>query len=328
MFSCQLKHQQLNRRCVQSIKTGNAEGTRANRRTHARAYQRFCSDFNFDPYPANSWRLVQFAQYLFDEDKRPGTVANYVSSIRILHKLAEMPCPDSAQIHFTMMMNGFKRMETRPVKQADPVDHEILLRLFTKVNLAKELEAVAWTAVLTGFNLVLRVSNLGPVSRKKFDPLKHPVRGDFQIKDGYPALGIRWSKTNQYRNRINWAPIMAVKHREINPNWWIQRMIQLIPAQDSEPLFLVREGNNRFPLTSSQIRRLLKEWCIACTIEPRTPHALRRGGLNLGHKSQLSGEYLKVLGDWSSLAYHKYLDVDYRTRLESTKRMEKFVNKM
>ena len=178
--------------CIRSIKTANAAGTIANRRTHEKAYRRFCHEYQFDViYPASDWRIVQFAQFLFNENKHPDTIENYVSSIRVLHKLAGMPCPDASQIHYVMIKNSFKRKNTEPVRQAAPMDHDILLTIFPQVDLNSELEAVAWTAVLVGFSLVLRISNLGPVSRNKFDEKQNLICADFAIKEGFPSLGIR-----------------------------------------------------------------------------------------------------------------------------------------
>ena len=106
-------------------------------------------------------------------------------------------------------------------------------------------------------------------------------------------------------------------------------MIKLIPATSDEPFFLVQEGTHHYPITAGQIRRLLKKWCQKIVNDPDmmvnpqsyTPHCLRRGGLNWAHKAKLTGETLKVLGDWSSEVYHKYLDVDFDVRLESSKQM-------
>ena len=324
----QSKRSQLDRKCYTSIKQGNADGTRANRRTADRAYKRFCAELMFSPYPATSWRLVQFAQYLFDENKRPGTVANYVSAVRIIHRLAEMQCPDPDQIHYKLMLNGLKRQCKEPVKQAVPLNHNTLSRLFTQVNLNSELEAVAWTAVLLGHSLVLRVSNLGPTTRSKFDDTKHLLRSDFVIKDGYPSLGIRWSKTIQYKNKVNWAPILKLNTKEVSPQWWVRKMLKNIPADPAEPFFLVREGEHRYPLTSSQIRRLMKQWCIGSALDPRsyTLQGMRRGGLNWAHQAKLSGESLKYLGDWTTQCYHRYLEFDFKSRVKSTQQMVKHAN--
>ena len=320
---------ELNQQCVTNIKKARAEGTLANRKTHHKSYIRFCDIVHYEPFPASNWQLVQYAQFLFNENKTPQTINNYVSSIRMLHRLADIQVPDSNCIHYTMLIDSFKRQCTRPVKQADLINHGTLKILFKQVNLESELEAVGWTSVLVGFNLVLRVSNLGPPSRSKFDPDKNLVRSDFMIKKGFPSLGIRWAKTNQYRNRVNCLPLMPHKDKELCPVWWVNRMIKIVPASQQEPFFLVREGTNRYPLTSAQIRRLLKKWAIAATLDPTrlTPHCMRRGALMWAHEAKISGESLKVLVDWASQEYHKYLDIDFDCRVRAGRQMAEYVEK-
>ena len=104
-------------------------------------------------------------------------------------------------------------------------------------------------------------------------------------------------------------------------------MCQLIPAGEEEPLFLVREKNQRLALSAGQIRRLLKKWCIAAAINPRsyTPHCLRRGGLNWAHDAELTQESLKALGDRSSNTYQRYLDLGFDSRVKSGCRMKQFI---
>ena len=39
------------------------------------------------------------------------------------------------------------------------------------------------------------------------------------------------------------------------------------------------------------------------------------------HEAKLTGESLKILGDWASDAYLRYIDIDFQSRVESGKRM-------
>ena len=140
------KRRRLNAACISSIKLGNALGMRANHRTHQAAYEKFCAEYEFNLYPADDWCYVQFTQYLAWQDKVPGTCENYVSTVQVLHKLQKMPVPEKGQIHYKMLVDGLKRQDVRPVKQAEPMNHEVLLQMFPVVNLANELHTVTWTA--------------------------------------------------------------------------------------------------------------------------------------------------------------------------------------
>ena len=324
------KRMKLNQHCRHNIKYADAAGTRANHRTHYAAYLRFCKEYMFRPFPADEWRYCQFAQFLSAEHKEFGTIQNYCSSVRTLHRLQGLPVPETDQIHYSKTIQCFKKARKTPVKQATPMTHETLLQLFQHVNLTQELEAVAWVAVLVGFCLILRVSNLGPVSRNKFDPDKNFVRGDLQYKQGFYTLSVHWSKTIQYKNKVLEAPLVPAKNKAICPQHWVTKMIKLIPAHEAEPLFLVRSRKGRSALTSNQVRRLLKKWCQAAGLDHQklTPRCLRRGGLNWGHQAKLTGEALKLLGDWGSMAYLRYIDQDFEARLKTGKQMAKIMDDM
>ena len=206
--------------------------------------------------------------------------------------------------------------------------HQILLKMFEKVNLNSELEVVAWTSVLVGFSMILRVSNLGPRTRKDFEQKRHLLHSNLQVLEGFWSIGIRWSKTVQTMNKVNWAPLVPSELREICPRNCVLKMIKYIPVRENEPLFLVREGKQQFPLTSRQVGRLLKKRSKAAGLEGQwTGHCLRRGGLNWAHKAKLTGEALKILGDWGSQAYMRYIDLDFESRLESSAQMVKVAKK-
>ena len=307
----------LNKASVTSIRKANAEGTRRNREMHDCGYRRFCDEYDFIPYPIDHWRLVQFSQYLSWQDKRLGTIENYASSLRTLQKLSGFQKLDPAQIHYEMLLDSLKRADDRPVRRAETMTNELMIQLFPYVNFAQELEAVTWTALLVGFNLVLRVSNLGAVSRNKFDAKKNLVRSDYKMKDEFFALGIRWSKNLQYKNRVNWCPLIPQNDWRICPDRWTRRMVKNIPAEQHEPFFLIREGDERFPLTMGQINRLLKQWSQKAGLESEryTSHCLHRGRLNRAHNANLTGETLQVMGDWASKVYLNYLDIPYKQKV-------------
>ena len=321
------KRLKLNAACRETIKQGDAEGTRLNRETHERAYKRFCNEYQFKPFPADNWRYCQFAQHLYEQKKVPATCDNYVSSVRTVHKLKGYAVPEVGQIHYKKLSDGLKRQNEKPVKQAEPMTHGKLRKLFKQVDFAKELEAVAWVAVLLAFNLILRVSNIGPKTRKKFDIGKHFLRSDIALKRNYWTMSVRWAKNIQFKNRILHAPLIPAKTRDICPVYWVGKMLRNVPAQSHEPFFTVHEKNSRYPLTSSQVARLLRKWCIKAGIDEKThtTHALRRGGLCWAHDAKLSGETLKILGGWASMAYQRYLDHDLQSRIESGKKMAEIV---
>ena len=121
---------------------------------------------------------------------------------------------------------------------------------------------------------------------------------------------------------------MPTQDVRINPVHWVKRMVQMIPAQPQEPFFLVREKDQRYPLTSAQVRRLLHEWSEAAGIDAKRlmPHCLRCSGLNLAHEANVTGESLRILGDWAGDTYMRYLDVDFRSRVKTGRKIVQYIH--
>ena len=201
-----MNRHKLNIACRKNVKQGHADGTRTNHRSHHNSYIKFCDEYRFQPYPASNWRYCQYAQYLSNKNRKPGTIHNHISSIKTLHKLQNLKVPDDGQIHYKLITKSFEKQRLEPVKQATPISHKLMQKLFQQVDLTQELEAVAWTAVLVGFSAMLGVSNLGPRTRKLFDHTKHMIRSDLKFERDIWNITIRWSKTIQCRNRVVKAP--------------------------------------------------------------------------------------------------------------------------
>ena len=150
------------------------------------------------------------------------------------------------------------------------------------------------------------------------------------MHNNYPAIGIRWSKTIQHRNRVQWGPYCQQGTKPFAHNFGCAGCTKLIPARLDEPMFLIREGEHRYPLTLQQVNRLLKQWSKATGLASTftlTGHCMRRGGLNWAHDAKLTGETLKVMGGWNSDAYLRYIDLKFDKRVQAGKRMVKFADK-
>ena len=313
----------LNKNTVHAVKHGNTHSTRVNKRVHIEAYYRFCDIYKFRPFPPTDWRYCQFAMHLADEGKAPGTVDNYVSTVCTTHRLAGFDAPVPNQIHFRMISDYIEKTNARPVKQAEPITEMALKVMFTAVNFDSELEAVAWTAVLVAFQGLFRGSNIGQPTRKTFDADRNFIRSDLYVKDGFLTVCVRWSKTIQTKNKIVEVPMIPNDFKEICPVRFLKRMLLIIPASPHEPLFLVRDGTNRFPLTSAQVARLIKKWAKIVGLDAKkfTTHCLRRGGLNRAHEAEVQTEDLQIMGDWRSNAYKRYIKNDFRRRVVAGKKI-------
>ena len=138
------------------------------------SYQRFCMHFKFKIFPANSWRLCQFAQYLFNLGKAPGTIANAVSIV-CTSALKGYKLTDLYDVALKLHIKGLGNLSPHIVQQAEAMTPDILLKISSLVDIHDKRQVVAFTAILISFFLLLRKRNLVPDSvkgKKSFDPSK------------------------------------------------------------------------------------------------------------------------------------------------------------
>ena len=116
---------------------------------------------------------------------------------------------------------------------------------------------------------------------------------------------------------------MPAKNLAICPVFWTHHLVKTIPALPHEPLFLL-PTKDRLTLSANQLVYRLRKWLQLINLNSTqySLHSLRRGGVTFAYHSNLEAEMIKVLGDWSSEAYRRYVDISMDQRYES---MVKFV---
>ena len=76
----------------------------------------------------------------------------------------------------TYMAKALKRVLAHPIKQAAPMTPEILKHISRTINITDQVQLVSWTAILLGFIMFLRASNLVPDSMDSVAPDKQLTR--------------------------------------------------------------------------------------------------------------------------------------------------------
>ena len=138
------------------------ESTRKNLLSHITSYEKFCDRYMLQYFPCDNTQLCRFGQHLSATFSSPESVGNYLSGIRTCLALLGFEIPDTNDRQIKMFMTGLKRVMSHAVKQAEPITPQLLLRLSKVVNYKDQVEMVAWTALLLGFYMFLRKSNLVP----------------------------------------------------------------------------------------------------------------------------------------------------------------------
>ena len=80
----------------------------------------------------------------------------------------ENPAPGSPNLK--LMLDGIKAYLAKPIKQAAPMTIDILKDIANLVNWGSQFQVCVYAATLTGFYMILRCSNLVPLSTNKFNP--------------------------------------------------------------------------------------------------------------------------------------------------------------
>ena len=107
---------------------------------------------------------------------------------------------------------------------------------------------MVWTAVVTGFHLVLRKSNLVPVKRMH-DTVHNIVCSDVKYFEGIMIINIRWLKTDQLGQDNDPKPSIANPNSTICLVGWLIFMMNSVPALPSHNLFSFNGKNGLVPVT-------------------------------------------------------------------------------
>ena len=314
---------------AQSIKNS----TKKNLMIYLNSYKLFCDRFGFDLFPCDNKQLCRFGQYLARTFKSAEAVGNYQSGVRTCHALLGLEIPDPSEKQMQMFTQGLKRILLHAVKQAEPMTPELLLRISKVVNYKDDVELVAWVAVLLGFYMFMRCSNLVPDTMDDYNVNQQFCRVDLNItsSESVMMVEVRWSKTVQFRQKILRYPVLPAQNKVVCPVYWTFHMINRIPAEPKDPAFMVYIKGQKLALSANQLIYRLRKWLILLgNVEPEvySLHSLRRGGATFAYQCNIESEMIHTLGSWASDAYKCYIDVTKDQRYDSMKAFVEGLNQM
>ena len=331
-ISAQVQLMIVDQQVAQTKSQSLKESTRKNLLCILKAYEEFCGTYMLEHFPCNNKQLCRFGQHLSRTFESPDAVSNYVSGIRTCIALLgmEVPAPQDRQIQ--MFMQGLKRAMPHAIKQAAPITPEILVRLSKVVNYAEPVEMVAWVGTLLGFYMFLHKSNLVPDTRETFNPEQQFCRADMNLLglDNAMMFEIKWSKTIQYKQKVLRLPVLPAKNRSICPVFWVHHMVNKIPANPEDPVLMVPVEGQKLALSANQLIYRIRKWLLLLGEDATaySLHSLHRGGATFAYQSNMEGDMIKLLGDWASDCYKRYVDVSMDKCYDSMKAFVDAVNNM
>ena len=309
----------LDRQLADSTLNGLAPASLKNFKTHILTYVRFCTLFRFNLFPADGLQMRRYLQYLAAQHESVESSKSYLGGVKSLHMLLGLPSPVVDEYLYGLTVQGIRREKGHTVKQAAPMNPQLLLDMYEKVDMNDPRQVSAYLALLIGFLTLFRKSNLVPDSDVKFDPVRTLSRRNLiRLKDAY-LCRVYWSKTNQFADRCLDIPLVPNPDRHLCPVTWLDWYLMKVPGRPLDPVFLYYRGGKRQALTYTMLQFWMRTWIQACGLDGDqfSSHSLRRGGAQWAARSGLPGHVIKLLGDWKSDAYLRYLDLNLQDKYEA-----------
>lgn len=222
------------------------------------------------------------------------------------------------------MFKGLSRKNQHFPNKALPMTPEILQEMLEFLDITKKIDLTFWCLFLFMFFLMARKSNMVPVSKVDFDPNKQLLRQDIKVFENMLVILIKWSKTNQFGNRLLKIPLAVIPRSQLCPVSAYKNMISLIPAADSDPAFCFLSSKGEIkPILYKQLQQKLRSLTAKTGREPDmfSSHSFRRGGCTWAFKSGVPTNLIQHHGDWLSDCYKNYLSFDFREKLSVSNSM-------
>ena len=300
---------------------GITQGTWSNRVSHLRQFILFTSYFGVQDFPVHLAILLRFIAFLGRSPITYDYAANIISSVKWFATLLD---PPSVKVFDAILvkisLKGLKAQLSKPVRQKLPFSIEHLSAFYDCLDLCNMKHLSCWCAMLLAFFGCFRLSNLVSTSKGKFDPLKNLKRDDIKFEKKFVLVYYKWSKTNQFSNKVAWVPISSVSDSRFNLKNHFKKLFSLVKAPSHAPLFSFKKNDyhSRFSLV-----RLL-DLCVlkaGLPVSDYSWHSFRRGAAVFAFELGLADSAVQLLGDWSSSAFKNYLEFAFKRKASIAKKI-------
>ena len=302
------------------IKFSYAATTLTNMHTHKKRYKDFCTIFNVKAFPVTQWQLVRYATFLSFYFTSPKSIDNYVASVCTINELTGYGKVVKG-ILYKKAMAGIRRKLKHIEIRAKPITFEMIHKILRQVNFHDDKQLASWTAVIYGFHLFLRKSNLVP-DAPRIEDEKQFQRKDFRIHNNVMLVHIKWAKNRQFGgNEKLLIPIVSDIESDLCPFYWFNCMAKQIPALPNAAAFSYPREGKLIPLTYRDVQMQLRDWLTMAGYSGATfsMHGLRCGTTTTAFEVGVPGFSIKILGDWASSAYLRYIDITLDSRMKAWK---------
>ena len=302
---------------------GLAQGTWANRVSHLRSYTAFSIYFGVQDFPVLLGVLLRFIALLGRGPYAFKSAINIIGSLRWFSSILDSSSEKAFDaVLVSISMKGLKAQLSRPLRQKLPFAVSHLTKFYYLLDLSDIKQLACWCAMLLAFFGCFRLSNLVPISKNKFDPLKHLKRNYVIFEDNFVLVYYKCSKTNQNSSKVAWIPICAVADDRFNITLYLKILFSVLKVPDNSPLFSY--SRKEFHTKFSLIRMLDKcVYSAGLSLADYSWHSFRRGAAVFAFELGLADSAVQLLGDWSSSAFKNYLEFAFSRKAAVAEKISK-----
>ena len=252
--------------------------------------------------------ILSFVECLVHNNCSVCITENYVSAIKANFVLYDLSCTVLEHPKIKYFIKALKI--TRPMA----------LRSHNIITIQKLADISAACSSMTfgtvfraifriGFFAFLRLSSLAPHAIASFDFTRHLTGEDIFFTKKFVKLLIKWSKTNQTRDKVQCITLPKLKNFLLCPHMALKSLYKLYPMSFSTSLFQIKTAQGWIALMDSRVRKALKSINVVLGLNPsyHTFHEFRRSGATFAHASHVPIQDIKRHGTWSSDRVWKYI---------------------
>ena len=163
-------------------------------------------------------------------------------------------------------------------------------------------------AFLLAFFAFLRMSNVAPHSRFKFDPNRHFLRQDIIFQHPGAHILLKWTKALQDNSSHHIVQIPTLANHSICPVRALHKLLKSRPLSSISPLF-VHNSHPYHPVIDTTLRDGLRKMLmhLGIPLMGHGFHTFRRSGVTLAYDNNVQLQRIMAHGLWRSSAVWTYL---------------------
>ena len=170
---------------------------------------------------------------------------------------------------------------------------------------------------LLSFFLLFRKSNILPTTKFGFGKDRHLMWQDITFTGYNLVVGIRWSKTDQFGRELKRFPLPIIHSSVLCPLKAIKAVLRLIPGSPEGHVASLGAHSLTYQRFMVRLRGVLAEVGVKNS-EEFSSHSFRRGGATFAYLCGVPAEIIKLLGNWKSDCYLKYLHLPLEARIAAS----------